>query len=165
MSTPDFTSNLTEIQLPAETIPVSKLNKKQRLLLRLADEGKRRLGQARGWRCHYCKAKLIPVDRKGHPYYRFAVVPVDPQAFTPAEQAAAERGELLRWVGVIVHRPHHHQPTLDHILPKAKGGGDNPGNLVLCCARCNGEKGARYSYRAYRQLWADRVKAKAEGEA
>ena len=27
--------------------------------------------------------------------------------------------------------------TLDHILPKSKGGSDHPGNLVACCSSCN----------------------------
>ena len=33
--------------------------------------------------------------------------------------------------------------TVDHVLPKAKGGSDDPGNLVAACARCNSRKGAR----------------------
>ena len=35
--------------------------------------------------------------------------------------------------------------TLDHVKPKAAGGQTTPENLVACCARCNGKKGA--------QLW------------
>lgn len=31
--------------------------------------------------------------------------------------------------------------TIDHKIPHYYGGGDNVGNLVLCCSRCNGEKG------------------------
>ena len=33
--------------------------------------------------------------------------------------------------------------TLDHVKPKATGGQTIPGNLVACCSRCNGKKGAR----------------------
>ncbi len=32
--------------------------------------------------------------------------------------------------------------TLDHVRPKAAGGQTIPGNLVACCSRCNGKKGA-----------------------
>jgi 5-methylcytosine-specific restriction endonuclease McrA len=30
--------------------------------------------------------------------------------------------------------------TLDHIMPKSRGGGDTWSNLVTCCKRCNGIK-------------------------
>jgi len=33
--------------------------------------------------------------------------------------------------------------TLDHVKPKAAGGQTIPGNLVACCSRCNGKKGAQ----------------------
>lgn len=33
--------------------------------------------------------------------------------------------------------------TFDHIVPQAKGGSDDVDNLVLCCARCNSEKGKK----------------------
>ena len=41
--------------------------------------------------------------------------------------------------------------TLDHVKPKATGGQTIPGNLVACCARCNGKKGA--------QLWREWFRA------
>ena len=31
--------------------------------------------------------------------------------------------------------------TLDHKLPRSKGGGNRRGNLVLCCIACNRDKG------------------------
>ena len=31
--------------------------------------------------------------------------------------------------------------TIDHIIPKSKGGGDNWFNLTLACSRCNTKKG------------------------
>ncbi len=33
--------------------------------------------------------------------------------------------------------------TVDHIVPKSRGGSDSWGNLVACCLRCNGVKGDR----------------------
>ncbi len=30
--------------------------------------------------------------------------------------------------------------TIDHFQPKARGGSDDPGNLVYCCIRCNQHK-------------------------
>lgn len=32
-------------------------------------------------------------------------------------------------------------PTIDHVLPKARGGTNSPDNLVLACHVCNGKKG------------------------
>lgn len=31
--------------------------------------------------------------------------------------------------------------TLDHVIPKSRGGGSNWDNLVACCKRCNNRKG------------------------
>ena len=33
--------------------------------------------------------------------------------------------------------------TKDHVLPKSKGGGGGPKNLVLSCSGCNSKKGDR----------------------
>lgn len=33
--------------------------------------------------------------------------------------------------------------TVDHIVPRSKGGTDDEHNLVTACNRCNGAKGAR----------------------
>ena len=40
------------------------------------------------------------------------------------------------------HR-HAKDLTLDHILPRAQGGGSTPANLVTACVRCNQRKGNR----------------------
>lgn len=32
-------------------------------------------------------------------------------------------------------------PTIDHIIPRSKGGTNDRSNLCLCCARCNRKKG------------------------
>jgi 5-methylcytosine-specific restriction endonuclease McrA len=33
--------------------------------------------------------------------------------------------------------------TVDHVLPRSRGGTDSWANLVACCLRCNGKKGNR----------------------
>lgn len=33
--------------------------------------------------------------------------------------------------------------TLDHLVPRAKGGGNDRKNLAACCTRCNLSKGSR----------------------
>ena len=37
--------------------------------------------------------------------------------------------------------------TIEHILPRSHGGGEEPENLALACARCNAEKGIRHDWR------------------
>lgn len=32
--------------------------------------------------------------------------------------------------------------TKDHLIPRSRGGKAEPENIVLCCGRCNSEKGA-----------------------
>ncbi len=34
-------------------------------------------------------------------------------------------------------------PTVDHVIPRSRGGGDELSNLVLACQSCNSSKGAR----------------------
>lgn len=41
------------------------------------------------------------------------------------------------------HRVKLSNATLDHILPRSKGGLDTPSNLVLACERCNQTKASR----------------------
>jgi 5-methylcytosine-specific restriction endonuclease McrA len=36
--------------------------------------------------------------------------------------------------------------TIDHVIPKSKGGDDSMDNLVLACTACNGAKGNRTTY-------------------
>lgn len=37
--------------------------------------------------------------------------------------------------------------TIEHIVPRTHGGGNDLGNLALACARCNHEKGVRHDRR------------------
>jgi len=39
--------------------------------------------------------------------------------------------------------PHRSQLTIDHVVPKVRGGGSTWDNLVCACKRCNQAKGAR----------------------
>jgi Restriction endonuclease len=32
--------------------------------------------------------------------------------------------------------------TVDHLVPRARGGDDNPANLTAACSRCNSSRGA-----------------------
>lgn len=44
-----------------------------------------------------------------------------------------------------------HADTLDHVVPRHKGGLTVKGNLLSCCRRCNGSKGAEDVWHWYTQ--------------
>lgn len=53
-----------------------------------------------------------------------------------------------------------HADTLDHVVPRHKGGLTIKGNLVSCCRRCNGSKGAEEVWHWYtKQPFFSEVKA------
>ena len=68
-----------------------------------------------------------------------------PRRPKPLEIIVGERdGWQCRYCATdLAHNPFLPSPTLDHVLPKSRGGKDDPNNLVLCCASCNSRKGAR----------------------
>lgn len=45
--------------------------------------------------------------------------------------------------GACVYCGSREFPTLDHIVPRSRGGGDGFDNLALACRSCNSSKGAR----------------------
>jgi 5-methylcytosine-specific restriction endonuclease McrA len=36
--------------------------------------------------------------------------------------------------------------TIDHVVPRSRGGGDDLANLALACRRCNAEKGDQVAF-------------------
>jgi 5-methylcytosine-specific restriction endonuclease McrA len=49
----------------------------------------------------------------------------------------------------------HATATLDHVIPLARGGAHDPGNLVAACAPCNRLKGDLQPYEFFaRHAWA-----------
>lgn len=43
-----------------------------------------------------------------------------------------------------IHPISREEASRDHIRPKARGGGDEPGNIQLACVPCNVSKGSDY---------------------
>lgn len=54
-------------------------------------------------------------------------------------------GERPAWYGRAMHP---NQATVDHIIPRCRGGSHEAGNTVLCCALCNYSK-QRYTALEY----------------
>lgn len=60
----------------------------------------------------------------------------------------SKRARCKRWKLWRISRKCHYcrrvllfsETTLDHVIPRSKGGGNNLGNLVLACAPCNQAK-------------------------
>jgi 5-methylcytosine-specific restriction endonuclease McrA len=59
----------------------------------------------------------------------------------PETNQSRRRRLLDRFQGRCVFCGVNNAQTLDHLIPKAKGGHNNDGNLVPACARCNNLKG------------------------
>jgi 5-methylcytosine-specific restriction endonuclease McrA len=76
---------------------------------------------------------------------------------TDATFARAEVRGSAMWVGRCIHCNTRlcvgvdgalpSGVTIEHILPRAHGGDDDPHNLALACARCNFQKGWRHDAR------------------
>ena len=49
------------------------------------------------------------------------------------------------------------QLTLDHVIPKSRGGGKSWQNLVTCCSRCNQKKGDKTPSEASMSLFKEPV--------
>lgn len=49
-------------------------------------------------------------------------------------------------------RPDPAEPTYDHVVPRAMGGGDADDNLVAACWRCNAARGTRDAHEFYEHV-------------
>ena len=47
----------------------------------------------------------------------------------------------------------HSKLTLDHVIPKSRGGTKSWENLVTCCAKCNQKKGSRTPDESFMELF------------
>ncbi len=45
--------------------------------------------------------------------------------------------------GILVRGGIIHQASIDHVVPRSRGGSNRPSNLITCCARCNAKRGER----------------------
>lgn len=93
----------------------------------------KKLGIRDGWFCHYCKHPLVPEqDRDKHKV-----------------ETHYENGEIHYFYKV----PDGFKwATLDHKVPRSKGGSHELSNLVLACNSCNATKGNRHTYEEFKML-------------
>lgn len=69
-------------------------------------------------------------------------------AHRPYKRAVATRDGVLRRDKHVCAYCGGRGTTIDHVLPKSRGGGDTWTNLVAACERCNGRKADRTPHEA-----------------
>ena len=69
------------------------------------------------------------------------------------ERWTAIRAVILNRDGKICAYCGRRAQTVDHLLPKSKGGDERNSNLVSCCKSCNSKKGARTMKEAGMSFW------------
>lgn len=94
-----------------------------------------------GWWCHYCGIELIPDGMESaYCYWRDPVVSYDHCGcgkHAPGEACTSGGGWYVKRGYRVA------SPTVDHVVPLARGGTHDPENLVLACMACNCKKGVR----------------------
>ncbi len=79
---------------------------------------RRRIYARDRWRCVWCQREVAQLGMRG-----IKGVSVDGVVFTDGLQLA--------------------QATIDHVVPRARGGSNRPSNLITCCMRCNAKRNHR----------------------
>lgn len=109
-----------------------------------AEKRVERLAKRDGWTCHYCNVilsypKKILIGYEYHDDFWQSDTGSDmrPGNYPIYNDSMPEGAKL---------------PTIDHKIPRAKGGNSKPDNLVLSCLDCNMKKGARYTYEEFLAL-------------
>jgi len=92
-----------------------------------------------GYSCHYCKSPLIAIGgEEGYSLHSALSVNKGMIYFVANKDGKVEQLPF----GVS-------DPTIDHKIPKTKGGTSDFSNLVLSCRSCNAQKGAKYTYEEF----------------
>jgi 5-methylcytosine-specific restriction endonuclease McrA len=96
---------------------------------RCARAGEKRRAKARAAAVEKARAKLIRAARRAEQW--------------PLSEGAATRRDFImeKFGHRCVYCDSSERPTIDHIVPKARGGTDRISNLVVACWQCNCDKG------------------------
>lgn len=71
-----------------------------------------------------------------------SVIMVPKYVYSPNQKVPLTRNNIYkRDGGECVYCGDNHNLTLDHVIPKSKGGPNSWDNLVTACKKCNNEKG------------------------
>jgi 5-methylcytosine-specific restriction endonuclease McrA len=91
----------------------------------------------------YRPGSALKSIRSSFPYP--SVIRLQSYIRVPYKRVDLSRKNILRRDGFRCQYcgSHSHPLTLDHIIPKSRGGGDSWENLVAACIPCNNRKGSR----------------------
>lgn len=96
------------------------------------------------------KPKQAPPYRTNRAELILAIVATD-ATFVPARGCPGWEGRCIHCnTRLFVAPDGSTDSTIEHIRPQCDGGGSDPENLALACARCNNEKGVRHDPRVGR---------------
>jgi 5-methylcytosine-specific restriction endonuclease McrA len=88
----------------------------------------------------HIKDEPLVTDRKN--YRRPSVIRLLRYIYMPFKKVQLSRTNIYRRDDYrCVYCGSNDRLTLDHVIPKSKGGGNTWENLVTCCANCNVKKG------------------------
>jgi 5-methylcytosine-specific restriction endonuclease McrA len=94
------------------------------------------------------KATVVEIDRE-HPVWSVSTVYDRPSVILLTRYVRIPRGRMVPVSRRGVLRRDGHRcaycgkgaDTIDHVMPRSRGGADSWENLVACCLRCNNLKG------------------------
>lgn len=86
------------------------------------------LGERDGWYCHYCQRPFAPIGRKQEFAVKFGV-------YIGTEKVEKKFYLVYKMPGSIAD-----WPTVEHIIPKSRGGTNDLENLTLACWWCNNQR-------------------------
>jgi hypothetical protein len=90
-------------------------------------EKRQEIANRRGWSCFYCGTRLVPMilNPEPEPFN----CDLDYHVYIPDPQYAGLAG--------------YSEATIDHMVPRSRGGSGKIDNLTLSCRSCNSKKGRR----------------------
>lgn len=111
-----------------------------RIIMTWASKMVPRIAKRDGWYCHYCHTplsypELTPIENIfDDDLYNDGIISYSSEQY-------------IAWNYIQPDGTKY--PTIDHKLPKSKGGSNKPDNLVLSCIDCNMKKNDRYNYEEF----------------
>lgn len=125
-------------------------NKTRKVLLELMERD--------GDKCHYCDIAVQPVNEfephsiEGKPsiqaYQTISFSPVTIRVYFGWDNILEQEGGEV----TLVYGDDIRVATVDHVVPRSKGGTDKLSNLVVACHSCNCSKQARWNYEDFKAM-------------
>lgn len=93
------------------------------------------------------KAEIIEYDKENPittsigDFFRPLIIKLVKYVYLPFKKIPLTRNNIYRRDGhMCMYCDSKNNLTLDHVIPKCKGGGNTWDNLVTCCKKCNAKK-------------------------